>query len=125
MRTTSEIQDGCQTLTARPISSDKFITSKIYLTFLLCWEKNKSETHTQIQTSRSTNIVPSNLPILGVTEPRNNMSYLCRSVFQYGSSRAWTSAHLHHSIAAASSSGVCSAVSCGQVKSKDVLYSDD
>ena len=28
-------------------------------------------------------------------------------------------------IAAASSSGVCSAVSCGQVKSKDVLYSDD
>ena len=30
-----------------------------------------------------------------------------------------------HSIAAASSSGVCSAVSCGQVKSKDVLYSDD
>ena len=29
------------------------------------------------------------------------------------------------SIAAASSSGVCSAVSCGQVKSKDVLYSDD
>ena len=30
-----------------------------------------------------------------------------------------------HGIAAASSSGVCSAVSCGQVKSKDVLYSDD
>ena len=30
-----------------------------------------------------------------------------------------------HSIAAASSSGVCSAVSCEQVKSKDVLYSDD
>ena len=30
-----------------------------------------------------------------------------------------------HSIAAASSSGVCSTVSCGQVKSKDVLYSDD
>ena len=29
------------------------------------------------------------------------------------------------SIAAASSSGVCSAVSCGQVKTKDVLYSDD
>ena len=29
------------------------------------------------------------------------------------------------SIAAASSSGVCSAVSCGQVKRKDVLYSDD
>ena len=29
------------------------------------------------------------------------------------------------SIAAASSSGVCSAVSCGQVTSKDVLYSDD
>ena len=28
-------------------------------------------------------------------------------------------------IAAASSSGVCSAVSCGQVMSKDVLYSDD
>ena len=28
-------------------------------------------------------------------------------------------------IAAASSSGVCSAVSCGQVTSKDVLYSDD
>ena len=27
--------------------------------------------------------------------------------------------------AAASSSGVCSAVSCGQVTSKDVLYSDD
>ena len=30
-----------------------------------------------------------------------------------------------HGIAAASSSGVCSAVSCGQVKSKDVLYPDD
>ena len=30
-----------------------------------------------------------------------------------------------HGIAAASSSGVCSAVSCGQVMSKDVLYSDD
>ena len=30
-----------------------------------------------------------------------------------------------HGIAAASSSGVCSAVSCGQVESKDVLYSDD
>ena len=28
--------------------------------------------------------VPGNLPILVVTEPRNNMSYLCRSVFQYG-----------------------------------------
>ena len=28
--------------------------------------------------------VPGNLPILEVTEPRNNMSYLCRSVFQYG-----------------------------------------
>ena len=27
--------------------------------------------------------------------------------------------------AAASSSGMCSAVSCGQVTSKDVLYSDD
>ena len=34
-----------------------------------------------------------------------------------GSSRA--------SAAAASSSGMCSAVSCGQVMSKDVLYSDD
>ena len=30
-----------------------------------------------------------------------------------------------HSIAAASSSGVCSAVNCGQVMSKDMLYSDD
>ena len=30
-----------------------------------------------------------------------------------------------HGIAAASSSGVYSAVSCGQVMSKDVLYSDD
>ena len=30
-----------------------------------------------------------------------------------------------HVIAAAASSGECSAVSCGQVKSKDVLYSDD
>ena len=30
-----------------------------------------------------------------------------------------------HSSAAASSSGMCSAVSCGQVTSKDVLYSDD
>ena len=29
------------------------------------------------------------------------------------------------SAAAASSSGMCSAVSCGQVMSKDVLYSDD
>ena len=29
------------------------------------------------------------------------------------------------SAAAASSSGMCSAVSCGQVTSKDVLYSDD
>ena len=28
-------------------------------------------------------------------------------------------------IAAAASSGVCSSVSCEQVKSKDVLYSDD
>ena len=27
--------------------------------------------------------------------------------------------------AAASSSGMCSAVNCGQVTSKDVLYSDD
>ena len=27
--------------------------------------------------------------------------------------------------AAASNSGMCSAVSCGQVTSKDVLYSDD
>ena len=31
----------------------------------------------------------------------------------------------HTSAAAASSSGMCSAVSCGQVMSKDVLYSDD
>ena len=31
----------------------------------------------------------------------------------------------HASAAAASSSGMCSAVSCGQVTSKDVLYSDD
>ena len=30
-----------------------------------------------------------------------------------------------HASAAASSSGMCSAVSCGQVTSKDVLYSDD
>ena len=30
-----------------------------------------------------------------------------------------------HASAAASSSGVYSAVSCGQVTSKDVLYSDD
>ena len=30
-----------------------------------------------------------------------------------------------HTSAAASSSGVCSAVSCGQVMSKDMLYSDD
>ena len=30
-----------------------------------------------------------------------------------------------HIIAAAASSGELSAVSCGQVKSKDVLYSDD
>ena len=30
-----------------------------------------------------------------------------------------------HTSAAASSSGVYSAVSCGQVTSKDVLYSDD
>ena len=30
-----------------------------------------------------------------------------------------------HASAAASSSGMCSAVSCGQVMSKDVLYSDD
>ena len=30
-----------------------------------------------------------------------------------------------HVIAAAASSGENSAVSCGQVKSKDVLYSDD
>ena len=30
-----------------------------------------------------------------------------------------------HGIAAAASSGECSAVSCGQVKSKDVFYSDD
>ena len=31
----------------------------------------------------------------------------------------------HASAAAASSSGMCSVVSCGQVTSKDVLYSDD
>ena len=37
-------------------------------------------------------------------------------VFALGSSRA---------TAAASSSGMCSSVSCGQVTSKDVLYSDD
>ena len=30
-----------------------------------------------------------------------------------------------HTTAAASSSGMCSAVSCGQVMSKDVLYSGD
>ena len=43
----------------------------------------------------------------------NAMSAL---VFALGSS---------HATAAASSSGMCSAVSCGQVMSKDVLYSDD
>ena len=45
----------------------------------------------------------------------NTMSALVL-VFALGSSRA---------TAAASSSGMCSAVSCGQVMSKDVLYSDD
>ena len=82
------------------LQSDKFITQNIpHLP--PSWEKNKSEIHTQIQTSRSANEVPGNLPILEVMEPGNNMSHLCRSVFQYGFREVFTGLassviHMHY-----------------------------
>ena len=82
-----KIQDGCQTLTARPISSDKFITQNIpHLP--PSWEKNKSETHTQIQTSRSANIVFVYVP--KHYECRSSEMYVCilqwllKSLYSWG-----------------------------------------
>ena len=43
----------------------------------------------------------------------------------FGIYSIWQNYIMCHSIAAAASSGECSAVSCGQVKSNEVLYSDD
>ena len=65
---------------------------------------------------------------MGTTSKVGSVARQCLSVFAL----VFALAELHNmsqgsscSIAAASSSGVYSAVSCGQVMSKDMLYSDD
>ena len=63
---------------------------------------------------------------MGTTSKVGSISRQCLSALVFALAELHNmSQGSSHSIAAASSSGVGSAVSCGQVKSKDVLYSDD